>query len=150
MAWFMCHLDSRKYQHFSSILMPKRNIQTHQIHLQSQSCEPHFLNFYSFLWFIYPKQKRIHFRKQQSQKEKSNNQNHFSVNQFHLVGPRQQTKIVLQSIKVKLDVSGKVIEVKLSDRDGETWNMGFFFFGEMSLGILCCIDFTMSLSKSPM
>ena len=36
------------------------------------------------------------------------------------MGPRQQTKIVLQSIEVKLDVSGKVIEVKLTDGDGET------------------------------
>ena len=129
----------------SSILMSQRNIQTHQIHLQSQSREPHFLNFYSFLWFIYPKRKRIHFRKQQSQKEKSNNQNHFSVNQFHLVGPRQQNKTVLQSIKVKLDVSGKVIEVKLSDGDGETWNMASFFFGEMSLGVLHCINFVLIL-----
>ena len=80
---------------------------------------------HTFLVFIlffdlYPKRKRIHFRKQQSQKEKSNNQNCFSVNQFHLVGLRQQTKIVLLSTKVKLDVNGKVIEVKLSDKDEET------------------------------
>ena len=80
---------------------------------------------HTFLVFIlffdlYPKRKRIHFRKQQSQKEKSNNQNRFSVNQFHVVGLRQQTKIVLLSIEVKLDVSGKAIEVKLSDRDRET------------------------------
>ena len=66
------------------------------------------------------------------------------------MGPRQQTKIVLQSIEVKLNVNGKVIEVKLSDGDGETWNIGFFFLGEMSLGVLRCIDFTMSSSKNLM
>ena len=136
MAWFLCHLDTRKYQHFSSILMPERNIQTHQI--QSYSRQPQFLNFYSFLW-LYPKRKRIHFRKQRSQKEKSNNQNHFSVNQFHLVGPRQQTKIVFQSIEVKLNVSGKVIEVKLSDGDRESWNMGFFFFFFFFWDVIRCI-----------